>query len=249
MQEISEPEHDNIAEEAMQGMGMSEGEEPKASPEEELPEFAKKRLGRQEKRHKRELREMQQQLQQLMQSQQQSGSPQMQQQMSQPEMGGQEDAIHRAVAAALQAKDQQTQQMQDAEKAAHVHKQYRNLENHLDSAADKYEDFDEVVRGNDVPFTPAIRDAALLIDNPGDVLYKLGKNPDELKRISNLHPLDQAKEMVKLSIALMGNSGKNGSNPPKTIGQIKNTPVSSTQVNDNTSPAEIRQRMKSGNWK
>ena len=141
-------------------------------------------------------------MQQLMQSQQQMGSATNPQPATapQPSMGADGDQIQRAVQAALMAKDQQQQQQQEAEKAQHVYKQYQNLENHLDSVADKYDDFDEVVRGNDVPFTPAMRDTALLLDNAGDVLYTLGKNPEELKRISQLHPLDQAKEMVKMSV-------------------------------------------------
>jgi hypothetical protein len=247
---ISEQENDHLAGDAEQSMGEPEVQsavdaEPRKDSSEDLPAFAKERLGRQEKRHKRELRELRQQMQHLMQSQQPMGSPNT----APPEqMNTDGDQIQRAVQAALMAKDQQMQQQKEAEKAQHVYKQYQNLENHLDSVADKYDDFDEVVRGNDVPFTPAMRDTSLLLDNAGDVLYKLGKNPDELKRISQLHPLDQAKEMIKLSTALMQGNSKSGSQP-KTIGQIKSNPVSSQQITENTSPADIRARMKAGNFK
>lgn len=247
---VSNQEQDHLSNEAMDSLGMPEGEgdensEPKKDASEDLPAFAKERLGRQEKRHKRELREMRQQVQQLMQSQN-SGYPG--QPSQQAPQGESDDPIQRAVAAALRARDDQERQAKEAEKAAHVNKQYQNLQDHLDSTADKYDDFDEVVRGNDAPFTPAMRDAALLLDNPGDVLYKLGKNRNDLERIAKLHPLDQAKEMVKLSVALMGGNGKSGS-APRPIGQIKSNPVPSAHINDNTPAAEIRARMKSGNWK
>jgi len=159
-----------------------------------------------------------------------------------------DDQIQRAVAAAMRAKDEHESRAKEAEKAAHVHQQYQNLQDHLDATADKYDDFDDVVRGDKVPFTEAMRDASLLLDNPGDVLYKLGKNRPELERIAKLHPLDQAKEMVKLSVALMSGGGKSGS-APRPIGQIKNTPVAPSQVNDNTPASEIRARMKAGNFK
>ena len=252
---ISPEEHENLSAEVNESLGMPEGEHsesmsPVKDTADELPAFAKERLGRQEKRHKRELRELRQQMQQLMQTQNacmannNAYSPQPNPQGN----GEMDDQIQRAVAAALRAKEDQERQGKEAEKAAHVHKQYQNLQDHLDSAADKYDDFDEVVRGDNVPFTSAMRDAALLLDNPGDVLYKLGKNKPELERIAKLHPLDQAREMVKLSTALMSGSGKQGS-APRTIGQIKNSPVPSPGINDNTPAAEIRARMKSGNWK
>lgn len=249
---ISDQEHENLAEDAMDSLGEPEGSAEeiladKKPPADDLPAFAKERLGRQEKRHKRELRELRQQIQ-MMQSSltpQNYGSPQ-----SQPDQqgGDMQDHISRAVQAALQAKEDQQRKMEEAEKAAHVHQQYQNLEEQMDSAADKYEDFDDVVRNPNVPFTSAMRDTALLIDNPGDVLYKLGKNRAELKRIAQLHPLDQAKEMVKLSIALMGGNNKGGTSV-KPLNPIRNNPVTSFDVTDQTSPADIRARMKAGTWK
>jgi hypothetical protein len=256
---ISDQENENLSSQAMNSMGEPESaaeevnsETHKKEPAEELPAYAKERLGRQEKRHKRELREQQMQHMQLMQQMQSqqsgfanAGQPQS---GSQDQDGGMDDQIQRAVHAALRAKDDQENQRKEAEKAAHVHKQYQNLQDHLDNTADKYDDFDEVVRGNDAPFTPAMRDASLLLDNAGEVLYKLGKDRNKLAEIAKLHPLDQAKEMVKLSVALMGANGKGGS-APRPIGQIKNTPVSPSQINDNTPASEIRARMKAGNFK
>jgi hypothetical protein len=132
----------------------------------------------------------------------------------------------------------------------HVYRQYENLDSDLNKGADKYEDFDDVVRGNDSPFTSAMRDAALMIPNPAEVLYKLGKDKDALRRISQLHPLEQAKEIVKLSHALVAGGGNNGGvKGAKTIGQIKNNPISTTSITENTPTSEIRRRMKSGEWK
>lgn len=233
----------------------------------DLPVYAKERLGRQEKRHRREMQSLREQLAQVQANQsnpgQQANPMQMQQQMQQPygnqpamqpmqgqQQGqpmGQDDVIQRAVSMALSHRDMQEQKAKNAEHVQHVQKQYSNLQDRLDAGSNKYDDFDDVVRGNDVPFTPSMRDAALLLHNPEDVLYKLGKNRDELSRISKLHPLDQAKEMVKLSVALASGDGANKSQTPKTLSNVKNNPINTADVNENTPVSALRQQMKS--WK
>lgn len=162
-----------------------------------------------------------------------------------------EERIQHAVRMAFGMKDHEERQAQEAQRAAHVHKQYQRLNDEFDHASDKYDDFDDVVRGNDVPFTPHVRDALLLVENPAEVAYRLGKNRSELERISKLHPLDQAREVNKLSFSLMGNHGKPAANQKSTpMGSIRQNPVgSSTAVTDKTPPGEIRRRMKAGTWK
>lgn len=162
-----------------------------------------------------------------------------------------EERIKHAVRLALGMKDHEEKQAKEAEKMAHVHKQYQRLNDEFDNASDKYDDFDEVVRGNDVPFTPHVRDALLLVENPAEVAYRLGKNRGELERISKLHPLDQAREVNKLSFSLMGNHGKPTANQKTTpMGGIRQNPAhSSTAVTDKTPPSVIRARMKAGTWK
>lgn len=164
-----------------------------------------------------------------------------------------EQKIQHAVRLALGAKDDQERQARDAERQAHVQKSYQRLNDEFDRTAEKYEDFDDVVRGQDAPFTPHVRDALLLVDNPGEVAYKLGKNEAELRRIGKLHPLDQAREVNKLSFALMGvNAGKPAQAPAKSnpMGSVRANPaLASSAVTDKTPPSAIRARMKAGTWK
>lgn len=221
------------------------------------PLAVKKRLGMQAKKHQREMRAMQEQIAQM---QAMMGKPSQNNASdmnpyAQPETNPQgmsiEEQIQRGVRFALEAKERQEAQAREAERMAHVHKQYQRLNNEFDQASEKYDDFDEVVRGEDAPFTQHVRDALLLVDNPSEVAYKLGKNRDELQRISKLHPLDQAREINKLSFALMGGnkapaaSGNNGARP---MGNIKANPVNS-QAGMDKSPSAIRARMKAGTWK
>ena len=162
-----------------------------------------------------------------------------------------EERIQHAVRLALGMKDHEEKQAKNAEMQTHVHKQYQRLNEEFDHASDKYDDFDEVVRGNDIPFTPHMRDVLLIVENPAEVAYKLGKNRPELERISKLHPLDQAKEVNKLSHSLMMSQGKPSSSQKTTpMGGIRQNPVSSsTAVTGKTPPGEIRRRMKAGTWK
>jgi len=255
-EEMSSEAKNELGDAVNSSLGLSESqvEETKAD---EFPDVAKKRLGMQEKRHKKEMRKMQQQLDELrdhlrtrpepLNSPEQGMNPYT----SQVEPGSMDETVYKAVERAMHLQKMQEHKAREAERMQHVQKSYRNLQDNLDNASTKYDDFDDIVKSDDAPYTDAMRDAALLIDNAPDVLYHLGKDKEKLKRLSELHPLDQAKEVIKLSVALMsGNGGKEGSvNSAKPLGQVKNNPVTSHIVNEGTSVGEIRKRMKDGGKK
>lgn len=252
--ELSNEEQANIGEAVNASLGMGEDAQ-EGGEQSELPEYAKKKLGMQEKRHKKELRKMQQQIEEMRSQFSANSKPQ-----SQPDYGVNQDQsngsnlgndqIYAAVAKALQMQKEQEQRARDAEKLQHVHKQYRALEDHLDNASGKYEDFDDIVKSDDAPYTGAMRDAALLIPNAADTLYHLGKDRDKLKKIAELHPVDQAREVVKMSIALMGSPQKSSNySDSKPLGNIKNNPVNSRGINEQTSVGDIRKQMKEGGKK
>lgn len=260
-QKISGQEKENLAGEVMESMGMSDGsaekidETPHAESngiDDGLPDGVKARLGRQEKRHQKQIRDMQSQLQAMQermgQTTQTDPTP-VNPYSHQPVVTGSEDErIHRAVTMALQAREMQEKKVEEQKRMARVQDGYRELQDHLDNASNKYDDFDDVVRSPNAAYTAHMRDAALLLPNAADVLYKLGKNPDELNRIAALHPLDQAKEMVKLSHALVNGGAKPSNANARPIGQIKNNPVTSHAVSETTPISDLRARMKAG-WK
>lgn len=230
--------------------------EQKANVNEEDPYGVKKRLGMQAKKHAREMRQMQEQLAQVQQAltnPNQTGFHQEPQnpfnspgQPSNPGMN-QEEMMRQAMAYALQATKHEEMMAKQNAANQHVAKQYDKLKDDLAKGDDKYDDFDEVVRG-DTPYTSHIRDALLLVDNPDDVAYKLGKNPAELSRISQLHPLDQAREVNRLSFALMGgNKGKGANSIPTPMGNPRPNPTNTGA--SNASASSIRARMKAGTFK
>jgi hypothetical protein len=219
-----------------------------------------KRLKAQRRAHDREMREMQSRMDQ-MQAMMQQNNPNQQPQPQQDPFGaaagsgdGTQDAIRQAVTYALQQKEMSERQARESEAQQHIAKQYAELNRHLDSTADKYDDFDDVVRG-DVPFTEAMRDAALLLPkkgqgSAGEVLYHLGKNPEELARIGKLPKINQASEVIALSQALMSGGESKNNHSARPLGQIKSNPVvNATGVHEKTPVSEIRNRMKKGTFK
>ncbi len=257
-EEMQGEEKQNLGEVVNASLGMGGGgEQSSESEHDELPEGAKKRLGMQEKRHKKEMRRMQQQLDEVRQHlgsrPEPMNSPEngMNPYSSQPESGSMDDTVYKAVARAMELQKMQEQKSKEAEKMQHVYKAHEDFKDTLEKASDKYEDFDDVVMSKDAPYTDAMHNAALMIHNPEDTLYHLGKDKEKLKRISELHPLDQMKEVIKLSQALaIGEHGKqSNSSHAKPLGQVKNNPVTSNTVNEATSVGELRKRMREGGKK
>jgi hypothetical protein len=259
--EMSSQEQEGLAGDVASELGesneaMQEGiSQPESHHSENDPLYVQKRLKRQQRAHEREMREMREAMSHMQQQSQQAPRHQETGSYGNPEMDHDDERIHRAVSYALQHKEMEERKAREAEQMQHVHRKYQDLSSHLDHMADKYDDFDDLVRGHDAPFTSQLRDAALLLPksgpgSAGEVLYKLGKNKEDLERISKLHPLDQVSEMVKLSHALISGGGSPGSQQTsRPLGNIKNNPVSNSGgVTEKTSVGELRKRMRAG-WK
>lgn len=216
-----------------------------------------KRLKHQKRAHEREVRELHARISDMESRMTQPNMPQNQpvnpygaHDVNSPV----DEQIHKAVSYALQHKEMQERKAHEMQQQAHVQRSQQEMYKHLDSMGDKYDDFHDVVFGDHTPYTPAMRDYALTLPrngsgSSGEVLYKLGKNPEELSRIAKLHPLDQASEMARLSHALIsGGESKNAIAKPH-LGNIKNNPVVNTQsITDKTSVGDLRRKMRSG-WK
>lgn len=269
-QEMSNQENDSLAGQVMNSVGMQDGSENEVEQSHDAGETAnsnegtdhakqlssaKKRLKAQSMAHERDMREMHARIADMQarmpnSSQDQAASPYG----NQVQPGSVDEQIHKAVSFALNHRDMEERKAKDAQNQQHVQKQYKELYKHLDNMGDKYDDFHDVVMGDDAQFTPAMRDYSMTLPkkgsgSAGEVLYNLGKNPSELERIAKLHPLDQAAEMSRLSHALIS-GGESKDSQPRPLGQIKSNPViNSRSVTDKTSVGDLRQRMKSGSFK
>lgn len=90
--------------------------------------------------------------------------------------------------------------------AIQLHKEtvgaYRERE---DAAFEKYDDFEAVAYDRNLQISDAMAQAIQTADNGPDILYHLGLNPAEAKRISKLPATTQAKEIGKLEAKLERN--------------------------------------------
>lgn len=262
MEEALDGQEDGLANDVGESLGMSEQDN--AADKGEGSHSAEtlnvqKRLKAQKRAHEREVRDLHARIGDLESRMVQPNMPQNQPVNSYPVGNGApgDEQIHKAVSYALQHRDMEERKARDAQSQAHVQRQYGELQKHLDGMNDKYDDFHDVVYGAGTPYTTHMRDYAMTLPksgagSAGEVLYKLGHpdNREEFDRIRNLHPLDQASEMAKLSHSLMRGGEKSSNAVSKSpLGNIKNTPITnSREVTDKTPVSELRARMKS-NWK
>jgi len=218
-----------VAEEIVEQSDAPEGEA--ETPKENTPDSVKKRLGQQEKKHKREMRSMQDQLSQM-----------QQYIMSQQHNAGQTqgNAEHEAMQQPPQ------QQMVDPMRQLEMQRLEEDFKQDLERASDKYEDFDDIVQDHRLPFTNSVREVLKILDNPGDVVYALGKNRDELYRIAGLSQHAQAKELHKLSKALTMKEKTAPKVQPKVMGQIKGNSSGTKSPSDKPTVSDFRKMLRNG---
>ena len=226
-------------------------------------ESKKARPGKRERQHQRQMRELQDRLDML-----QSQLASSQQPQAEPADYGADSNygneqspqdiqryVNQAVQATLKAKQDEEQRKVVAQQQEMMRKQYDGLMSHLDEAGDNYEDFDDVVRAKDAPFTSSMRDAALLLPRSGkgsaaEVFYKLGKNREELSRLAKLSSFEQVQELLKLSRALeIGEKGSKEQAGYRPIDNLKNNPAGMNRNMSEDSPiSEFKKRAREG-WK
>jgi len=216
-----------------------------------------KRLKRLERNHQRDLRMLQEenaQLRRIAEMQSAQGSQQgsgLAPNGQLPPPQTEEERIARAVSLVLQKQEEQKQLLQQQQNQQYLQSKYQDLNRRFDMGSDKYDDFDDVVRSpTNTKFTASMRDIALGLPNPEEVLYHIGKNPDVLDKISNLRPLDQMKEMISLSHSLISGGNKSQPKAADTIGDIRATPrTSSAGITESTPISDIKARIRNQGFK
>lgn len=103
-----------------------------------------------------------------------------------------------------------------------------SLKTKVDSAASKYEDFEDVTK--DIPYAsfPHLLNAADSFDNAGDLLYHLGKNPNKFRELATVfdpsNPMRPVamKELKSLSDSLKNNEAAMQKNMPRSpLSQVR----------------------------
>ena len=122
--------------------------------------------------------------------------------------------------------DRQQKEAQEAEQRAHMEKVAGDYYSKVNAVKDKYPDFDAVMGDFNASKFPEIVMLAAGMDNAGDVMYDLAKNPSKLANLTSLHRsglTDYATQAVKeISDSIKQN--QNALQQPKTpepLNQIK----------------------------
>jgi hypothetical protein len=204
--------------------------------EAKLPEYARERLGTQRNRYEKQIAQMQRQIDALARSVPRQHETQMQPPGMQVEPG----SVQEQVLQTLGMLAQQKRQSEDEEARAKVQDEIRQ-----DAA--KYDDFDDVVYDDGVPFTLPVAQATLELPNTADVQYYLGKNRNELIDLGRLPPFEMKKRLIKLSVDLMNKKVvPNVPKAPKPMEQLKSNPLtkSTSGITAKSTVSEIRQLLK-----
>lgn len=128
-----------------------------------------------------------------------------------------------------QSKARESQQKQAEQKQARE----TSWGEKLQKAQEAHEDWDEVFDGLDIPISEAIEEAIQESEHGTELLYRLGKNPDQAKRIAALSPIAAARELGKIEAQIVAEqkaktpetkTKKSSEPPPEPI-----TPVTGTK--------------------
>jgi hypothetical protein len=119
------------------------------------------------------------------------------------------------------------------------------LQTKVTAAQQKYPDFDDVTKHVDFTQVPEVLHYANLVDNAGDVLYDLAKNPSHIGTLRSLPPALAAQEVRKLSDSIKANENAvaNMPNAREPRSQIKSSPVQTTS-DGNMSVRDFRVALK-----
>ena len=136
----------------------------------------------------------------------------------------------------LELAEQLLNQREQAKHTAKIVEAYGERE---EAAREKYDDFEQVAYNPKLPITEPMAVTIRESDVGPEILYHLGNNPAEAKRIAQLSPLSQAKEIGKLEDKLATNppAKKTSSAPPPIAPATGRSPA--TPAFDTTNPRSI----------
>ena len=231
---VATPE--SVENEAPQGEGSEESQEPKTFTQEELDKAVAKAKAKLERKFQRE------------QAQAQAtneaptyltGEP--------PDPKNFKTALEYADAKAEFLAEEKLAQREHHHRMTVVESTYADRE---EAARDKYTDFDDVIQRHPKDGGPAISEfmaEAIKESEMGpEIAYYLGKNPKESHRIWDLSPLAQAREIGKIEASLTANPpAKKASSAPDPITPVRRG--TTTQTYDTTDPRSTK-TMTASEW-
>lgn len=97
---------------------------------------------------------------------------------------------------------------------------FESYNERVKAAAEKYEDFEEVVGNRNIKIPQVVQLAVMEMENGPDVAYWLGKNPEEAAKLVEMRPLSAVRAIERIAAKLgtpEKKEEKKGSNAPPPI--------------------------------
>ena len=203
-------------------------EPPKVFTQEELDEKVGKRLAREERKWQRELAALRAEIAAK----------------AQPATPPAAEATEPQATDPWALAEQIAEQREAAKRKAEIDATYRERE---EDVREKYADFEQVAYNPALPITQAMAETIHESDIGPEIAYYLGSNPTEAKRISQLSPLAQAKELGKIEDRLTKEPpAKKTTTAPPPIAPVKGQ-GSGNPSYDTTDPRSIS-TMSTSEW-
>ncbi len=100
------------------------------------------------------------------------------------------------------SKETDVKSEKEAEEKTAIAETLETIDEVMEQGRKKYDDFNELVLSEDLVLTQQMTEVILQSDNPSEVFYYLGKNPDIALELSKKSVLKIAKEVGKIEVAL-----------------------------------------------
>jgi len=115
--------------------------------------------------------------------------------------------------------------------------QARSWNERILAAQTKYDDWDEVLQGADVPVTVALRDALFDSEQGAEVLYYLATHVEEARRLQALTPAGVARAIGRIEAQLATQEASPPAGPPAVPPPVR--PVGSSRSGQPKAPADM----------
>lgn len=201
----------------------------------ELPEFAKRRLGKEQKKYERELGRIKAELEQ---ERARNNAPQAPQYSPQA-AGGYQDPLtgkyidtntaegqaifnyQQELSQHLNAQEKRDQERQQKDVDA---KLFAHFQDSFEDAKDKYSDFEKVVTSSGM--RPSLGQELAYFPDPGELAYYLSSNPREIERLQKLPAYEMKRELVRHMAEMVSkNNITRAPAPVKPTGSGATSPV------------------------
>jgi hypothetical protein len=98
--------------------------------------------------------------------------------------------------------EQTTKETRETTEKKAIDEEYEALDSKMEKGRDKYPDFNELVLNENLKLSESMVEAVLFSDVAEDILYYLGKHPDESAKIAKLPAMKAANELGKIEAKL-----------------------------------------------